>query len=122
MNGWGTRVRRGVPILLLVAGVAAPGRAQESAAPSSMGREAVVRFVESYCVECHNVDDKDKAGGLALDEIGAEDLGRHPEVWEKVVRKLAARQMPPAGSLRPKGQAYDSIVGWLAGSLDRSAA
>ena len=49
-------------------------------------------------------------------------MDRHPEVWEKVVRRLVARQMPPEGAVRPKGPAYDSVVSWLAGSLDRAAA
>ena len=36
-----------------------------------------------------------KTAGLALDELIAADIDRNSEVWEKVVRKLTARQMPP---------------------------
>ncbi len=125
MNRWGTRVRRGVLVLLVVGGLAAPGLAREQAASppppdASREREAIGRFVSLYCVECHNTDDK--AAGLDLDAIGSEDVGRHPEVWEKVVRRLVARQMPPEDAPRPTGRAYDVAVSRLAGSLDRAAA
>ena len=125
MNRWGTGARRGVMILLLVGGLARPGLAREQAASSrsaeaSTGREEVGRFVNLYCVECHNGDDK--AAGLDLLSIGSEEVERHPEAWEKVVRRMVARQMPPEGSVRPKSQAYDSVVSRLADSLDRGAA
>ena len=59
---------------------------------------------------------------MDLDAISSEGVNRHPEAWEKVVRKLVARQMPPEGALRPKERTYDSFVSMLAGSLDRAAA
>src|SRR5262249_12557511 len=71
------------------------------------------------CVECHNRDDK--AAGLALDVLGDEGLGRNPASWEKVVRKLVARQMPPAEAIRPSGRTYDAIVGTITEALDREA-
>ena len=48
-----------------------------------------------YCVTCH--DEDEKKGGLALDTVALQDVSQHPDVWEKVVRKLRARQMPPVG-------------------------
>ena len=44
------------------------------------------------------------------------------EVWEKVVRKLRGRMMPPPGRPRPDEATYDSVVSYLETSLDRSAA
>ncbi len=122
MNRWGTWVRCGASILLLVGGLTGPGlaRGQAAAPEGPEGRKAIGRFVGLYCVECHNGDEK--AAGLALDVIATEDVDRHPGAWEKVVRRLVARQMPPEGSPRPKGPAYDSVVARLAGSLDRAAA
>ena len=49
-------------------------------------------------------------------------MSRHPEAWEKVVRKLVARQMPPAEALRPEERTYDAVVSALEASLDRAAA
>ena len=55
--------------------------------------------LDRYCTGCHNT--KLKTGGLALDDAAAGEPAAHPEIWEKVVRKLRARSMPPAGLPRP---------------------
>jgi hypothetical protein len=125
MNRWGTRSLFGVPILLAVGGFVGSGaaRPQSVASPSSKvseDRATISRFLDLFCVECHNGEDK--AAGLAFDALVAEDVSRNPKAWEKVVRRLVARQMPPEGAIRPSGRTYDSIVSMLAGSLDRAAA
>jgi mono/diheme cytochrome c family protein len=76
--------------------------------------------VSQNCLSCHN--EKMKAGGLALDSASAARVADHPEVWEKVLRKLRARQMPPVGRPRPDEATYDALVDLLATSLDRAAA
>jgi hypothetical protein len=75
-------------------------------------------IVERYCLGCHNA--KMKSGGLALDASGG--VEQQPEVWEKAVRKLRGRYMPPAGLPRPDEAAYDNLVASLETSLDRAAA
>ena len=77
-------------------------------------------LVDRYCVGCHG--GKVKAAGLALDAIRAESVSQHPEAWEKVVQKLRARYMPPAGLPRPDERAYDAAVSSLEASLDSAAA
>ncbi len=73
-----------------------------------------------YRLTCH--DEDEKKGGLALDTVAA-DVSRHQEVWEKVVRKLRARQMPPVGRKeRPDEATYDATIAYLETSLDRVAA
>jgi hypothetical protein len=124
MTRWESRDLLVVPILLLVVGIPGSAVARPQAAPSSSPgvageRERVARFVDLYCVSCHNSDDR--AADLVLDAISLEDVSRHPVTWEKVVRKLVARQMPPAGEIRPTGRSYDSAVSLLAGALDRAA-
>ncbi|HEX8201278.1 MAG TPA: DUF1592 domain-containing protein, partial [Isosphaeraceae bacterium] len=44
------------------------------------------------------------------------------EVWEKVVRRLVARQMPPEPRTRPEERDYEAVVSAVAGALDRAAA
>ena len=76
--------------------------------------------LNQYCVTCHNT--RLKTADLALDNV---DLGNVPmsaEVWERVVRKLRARAMPPAGRPRPDPATYDSFAGYLETALDRAAA
>jgi hypothetical protein len=62
------------------------------------------------------------AAGLALHAADADKAGEKAEVWERVVRKLRARAMPPAGRPRPDEKTYDALVTHLETSLDRSAA
>ncbi|MDQ6701367.1 MAG: DUF1592 domain-containing protein [Acidobacteriota bacterium] len=109
-----------MPLVCIVAGsIAVGGSQQQSVSPppaASPERAAIKR----YCVGCHNT--KVKTGGLALDTAGIENVERHPEVWEKVVRRLRARSMPPAGLPRPDERTYNSMVATFESSLDATAA
>src|SRR5207237_3295788 len=42
-------------------------------------------------------------------------------IFEKVVRKLRGRQMPPPGMPQPSQQEIDALVGWLESTLDESS-
>jgi hypothetical protein len=79
-----------------------------------------ISLVDEYCLSCHDKDHE--KGGLVLEEVVGHDVSQHPEVWEKVVRKLRARQMPPIGKERPGNATYDAVVASLEASLDRAAA
>src|SRR4051812_5931712 len=120
MNRRGTRVHRLALALLPALGGLTASAGPPPPSPPPGEREAVGRFVERFCVECHNGDDR--AGGLDLESIGPDDTRRRPEVWEGVVRKLVARQMPPDGAVRPKGATTDAVVSTLTAALDRAAA
>ncbi len=74
--------------------------------------------VQTYCFGCHN--EFVKAGNLFLDKLGAESVPEHPEIFEKVVRKLRGRQMPPPGMPQPSQQEVDALIGWLESTLDKS--
>src|SRR5207244_8721742 len=75
--------------------------------------------IDQYCAGCHN--DKLKTGGLSLN-LDISRPGEHPEVWEKVVRKLRGRMMPPPGRPRPDERGYDALVAYLETSLAGAAA
>jgi hypothetical protein len=49
-------------------------------------------------------------------------MASHADDWERVIRKLRARQMPPLGKDRPPEKTYEEAVARLAVSLDRLAA
>src|SRR6266508_3469528 len=91
---------------------------QSAGAPASPAAHRDV--IDRYCVSCHN--DSLKAAGLALNTLAAHGVDRNPEVWEKVVRKLRARQMPPVGMPRPAEAGYEAVVLSLETLLDRAAA
>jgi len=76
--------------------------------------------IARYCSGCHN--SKYKSGGLSLDPAEAASPGRQPGVWEKVVRRMRARHMPPAGAPRPDEATYNSVVAALESALDEAAA
>ncbi len=78
-----------------------------------------VTLVEDYCLSCHDKDHE--KGGLVLETVVDHEVPQHPEVWEKVVRKLRARLMPPVGKERPDETTYDAVIKSLEASLDRAA-
>ena len=70
-----------------------------SALVRSNERETIRQFTDLYCVACHNREDK--TAGLALDAMSEEDVSLNSKAWERVVKKLVARQMPPDDEVRP---------------------
>ena len=81
-------------------------------------------LIDRYCATCHS--DRLRTGGLSLSasEVDPLQVGDDVETWEKVVRKLRARAMPPAGPGRPRPdeQSYAALVSHLETALDRVAA
>jgi len=117
-----------LPIIVAAAGQptgARPAQPAQISRPAGATPTADQRaLLDRYCVGCHN--QRGKAAGqeparkLTLDDL---DLARIPdraEVWERVVRKMRAGMMPPAGSRRPEKAAYDGFITWLENELDRT--
>ena len=75
--------------------------------------------LDRYCVVCHN--EQARTAGLALDKMDIEQVSEGAPVWEKVLRKLRGRAMPPAGMPRPDEATYDSLANYLEGELDGAA-
>lgn len=77
-------------------------------------------LIKQYCTGCHNA--KLNTGGLALDTIAGGKVAEHSATWEKVVRRLRARQMPPSGLPRPGERTYAALVSSLEAELDAASA
>jgi hypothetical protein len=75
--------------------------------------------IDRYCASCHNA--RLKTGGLSLETLDPTNVSEAAEIWEKVVRKLETRTMPPRGARRPDEAAYRSLTAQLVDELDRSA-
>jgi mono/diheme cytochrome c family protein len=78
-------------------------------------------LTDKYCVTCHNK----RAALPADDPINLEpatfdDLLGHAATFERVIRKLSVRAMPPPGLPRPTEAEYAAFTNWLAASLDRA--
>jgi mono/diheme cytochrome c family protein len=114
-------VSRRLAVVWIAGGLTALGAPPQQPAGERAPAAAPQRaLVNQYCVGCHNA--KLKTGGLVLDTANVESVGQNPEVWEKVLHKVRARYMPPAGLPRPDEKAYQSLVSYLETSLDQLSA
>ncbi|MET0280368.1 MAG: DUF1592 domain-containing protein [Steroidobacteraceae bacterium] len=77
-------------------------------------------LLEQYCTSCHNSDDY--AGGLDLQGASAHTLAESPEVGEKLIKRLRAGMMPPAGEERPPYETVQRLAQFLEQSIDTRAA
>jgi cytochrome c551/c552 len=107
-------------VILGVLGLATTAGFQQIARPQDSSPAPDRALLNQYCVGCHN--EKLKTAGLMLDKLDLAHPGQEPETWEKVVRKLRAGMMPPAGMPRPNRATLDSWTAKLETELDRAAA
>jgi len=78
-------------------------------------------MVDKYCVGCHNERTAAPADEpINLKGAGFDDLLGHAKTWERVLRKLSVRAMPPPGMPRPSEAEYAGFTKWLAASLDQA--
>ncbi|MFN8059722.1 MAG: DUF1592 domain-containing protein [Vicinamibacterales bacterium] len=89
-------------------------------APESLSAASQAQLVGQYCATCHS--DRNKAGGLTLASFDASFATEHPESVEKMIRKLRAGMMPPAGARRPDEATIDALATALEGRMDAIAA
>ena len=103
---------------LLAVAYAASSWAQPSL-PEPAADHSLQSAVNSYCVTCHN--DALLTAGLSLQHVDLDNVGEGAEAWEKVLRKLKVRSMPPSGVPRPAPATYDALARHLETSLDQVA-
>ena len=129
MNG--IRVSAGV---LAIAWMAMLGSSAPSAESSRVPAQApnvkpaaspadLQRTLTQYCVGCHNsrVKSTATANGVVFDTADLTRVAGDSAMWEKVIRKLRANAMPPAGAPRPDAATHDALVSFLETTLDRAA-
>jgi mono/diheme cytochrome c family protein len=99
---------------------AKPAAVPAPAVAHTMTAESQTALVKQYCVGCHS--DRGKAGGLTLATFDAAHAADNGVVTEKIIRKLRAGMMPPAGARRPDGSALIDFAKALEARVDRAAA
>ena len=103
----------GAGLILLAVGAAQSQnkpRNQKTAASATGFDTSVTQVVGAACAGCHNP--QMSSGGLNLLELGSEDsLTEKRELWERVLRRVKAGEMPPAGIPKPAG--LPGMVSWL---------
>ena len=103
-------------LVVLIASVAAlPKRAvgQTSAAAGSDPHRAMLN---TYCVGCHNT--RVRTGGIAFDALDLQSATDNAQIWEKALRKLRGRLMPPPGAPQPPQKDIDSFTAWMENQLE----
>jgi hypothetical protein len=98
----------------------APAATIQKASASAATADSASRTLRQYCITCHN--DKTKIANFSMEKLDLAAAGDHPEVWEKVIRKLRAGVMPPAGMPRPPLASYEGLRDYLETEIDRKAA
>src|SRR5689334_21372066 len=93
-----------------------PARPAQQSAPPAAGTQTI----KQYCAGCHS--ERGKAGGLSLADFDVQRATDHPDVAEKIIRKLRVGMMPPSGARRPDESTLKELRRTLETEMDRWAA
>ena len=105
-------------IAVALSGTRIAAQIRPAPAPVPAPVPAVRAVLDTYCITCHN--QRLRTGGLALDRLDMTNPGANAEVWEKVIAKLRAGSMPPAGRPRPDAATYRAVASALENDIDRA--
>lgn len=67
-----------------------------------------------YCVQCHS------AANPTV-KLNLQSPGTDPELWDKVLDKVATNRMPPPGLPAPKPEESKAVISWIEKRFARSA-
>ncbi len=98
----------------LYAGGMGVASAEEKASTAS-----IQRVIDRYCVTCHN--EELKTGNLRLDDVDLSRVVEDGALWEKVIHKLTAEEMPPADKPQPSKGAHRALLSHLVTTLDAAS-
>ncbi|MEM7600517.1 MAG: DUF1592 domain-containing protein [Verrucomicrobiota bacterium] len=76
-------------------------------------------LIANYCLDCH--DSLSEKGGINMEDWLDGDFVEHAGNWERALRQIDARQMPPVGKDRPDEATYAGLVATLERQLDKAA-
>jgi mono/diheme cytochrome c family protein len=88
-----------------------------AAQPSPSFQTTVEPFLAKSCYGCHNA--KAKVAGLNLQAYSASTgLAEHREMWETVLRRIKAGEMPPKPLPRPNRDELQAVTNWMETQFD----
>ncbi len=91
--------------------ISLPLGASQTAPPDTFA-QTVAPFVQKNCAVCHN--EQTKSGGLVLTKYRDSVAMAHDrDVWEKVVSRLRAGEMPPKGIPEPPAEDIATVTNWI---------
>jgi hypothetical protein len=77
-------------------------------------------LIGKYCAACHN--STDFAGGVDLEFASADSIAERPRIGEKMIKRLRAGMMPPAGKDRPDYDTVQKLAKSVEENIDKIAA
>src|SRR5882724_908112 len=123
LSSWRTPVRGkwllcvGALLLLMSSSVSLQIKAQTAAqTPAAAALDPHRAMLSTYCFTCHS--ERAKIGGLSLEGLNLQTPSENAQVWEKALRKLRGRLMPPPGNPQPAQKDIDSFAAWMETTLD----
>jgi len=119
-----TRALAATAVVVLAAAALAPlatRSAEKSAAAASpthpsLNQQFVWQNEKLYCDSCHTGP---RAKKVNLEALDLASLDRSGDTWEKVLRVLRTRTMPPPGAPRPDEATYQALVTAIDGERER---
>ncbi len=116
-------MKRFLCLSALVALIASPALLRDRAAgqtPPAAATDPNRAMLNTYCVGCHNA--RLKTGGLVLQGLNTQQVAADAATWEKVLKKLRGRLMPPPGLPQPPQKEIDAFTASMENALDTQAA
>ncbi len=109
-------IRKCCAISLGAGGLLALGTAL---AADTMPPAAQRALIDKYCMDCHNYTDY--AGGVEFEIFDPGKAHEEAKLVERMLRKLRAGMMPPAGKPRPGFEAIQTLARSLESDVDSYA-
>ncbi len=101
--------------LILLSGAAAAVAADNTPMPPAAQRA----LIDKYCMDCHNYSDY--AGGVEFEIFDPGNAHEDAKITERMLRKLRAGMMPPAGKPRPDFATVQAFATALETEVDAHA-
>ncbi|MFK7768161.1 MAG: DUF1592 domain-containing protein [Mariniblastus sp.] len=86
--------------------------------------KAIKTFVSDHCLDCHSSSDPEFDFDLENFDFSSEQFSASKfdsTGWEKILRRIDSRQMPPPTADRPSEKQYENVVSKLSGILETRA-
>ncbi len=80
---------------------------------------AAGQLISQNCVACHS--ESLRTAGVSLEKLDPSNVAPDAELWEKVLQKVGAGEMPPAGVPGPDPDTAKQFTAWLEQALDAQA-
>ena len=89
--------------------------------PHPLMPRSIRRCSSRYRFACHSSKSPQPGNDpVNLEVASLDNLLPHAATWERVLRKLSVRAMPPQGAPHPAEADYTAFTAWLSASLDRA--